>query len=78
MKGLKFWTTAIATLALLVVPATALAKGRDRNHDRISDKWEAKHHLSTRVNVARQDPDRDGLTNLSEFRHGTDPNNADT
>ena len=28
--------------------------------------------------VAQEDPDRDGLTNLDEFKAGTDPNNPDT
>jgi hypothetical protein len=78
MKAFKLFLAAAAALALLAVPASALAKRGDRNHDRIPDKWERKHHLSTRVNVARKDPDRDGLSNLSEFRHGTDPRDADT
>jgi hypothetical protein len=78
MKGLKLVAAAIAALALLALPGGALAKSRDRNHDRIPDKWEKRHHLSTRVNVARKDPDHDGLSNLAEFRHGTDPRDADT
>jgi uncharacterized membrane protein YgcG len=78
MKAFKLFLAAAVALALVAVPASALAKRGDRNHDRIPDKWERKHHLSTRVNVARKDPDRDGLSNLSEFRHGTDPRDADT
>ncbi|MFL5895067.1 MAG: hypothetical protein ACJ76Z_08130 [Thermoleophilaceae bacterium] len=78
MKALKGLMTLIAALALLALPAGAIAKSRDRNHDRIPDKWEKRHNLSTRVNVARKDPDKDGLSNLSEFRHGTDPRAADT
>jgi Bacterial TSP3 repeat len=77
MRPMKTVLAAAIAAALLVVPAGALAK-RDRNHDRIPDKWEMRHHLSTRVNVARQDPDHDGLSNLSEFRHGTNPRKADT
>lgn len=42
------------------------------------DKWEKKHHLNPRANDARKDPDHDGLSNLSEFRHHTDPQKADT
>jgi len=69
----------IALLAVLVtalIPGTALA--RDRNHDGISDRWEAKHHLSTKHNVAHRDPDRDHASNLAEFRHHTNPRDADT
>ena len=78
MRLIKGLITAAIAMALLAVPAGALAKRSDRNHDRIPDKWERAHHLSTRVNVARRDPDKDGLTNLSEFRHNTDPQSADT
>src|SRR4051794_16371257 len=70
-------TVAIAA-ALLVVPAGALAKSRDRDHDRMPDKWEKKHHLNVHANDARKDADRDHLSNLSEFRHHTDPQKADT
>ena len=63
--------------ALLMVPAGALAK-RDRDHDRMPDKWEKRHHLNVHANDARRDPDGDHLSNLSEFRHHTDPQKADT
>ena len=63
-------------LAALMFPAGALA--RDRNHDGIPDRWEARHHLSTTRNVAHRDPDRDGLDNRAEFRDQTDPRDADT
>jgi hypothetical protein len=71
---------AIALVALLV-PSVAFARsghGRDRDHDRMADKWEKRHHLNVRANDARRDPDRDHLSNLSEFRHHTDPRDADT
>lgn len=64
--------------SLMVLPAGALAKGRDRDHDRMPDKWEKKHHLNVRANDARRDPDKDHLSNLSEFRNHTDPQSADT
>jgi hypothetical protein len=70
-------TVAIAA-ALLVVPTGALATSRDRDHDRMPDKWEKKHHLNVHAKDARKDADRDGLSNLSEFRHHTDPQDADT
>jgi hypothetical protein len=78
MKLFKALTTAVITAALLVVPAGALAKDRDRDHDGMPDKWEKAHHLNFRVKDARKDPDRDHLSNLSEFRHHTNPHKADT
>ena len=64
--------------ALLVLPAGALAKSRDRDHDRMPDKWEKSHHLNVRANDARKDPDRDHVSNLAEYQRGTDPRDADT
>jgi hypothetical protein len=78
MRLIKGLITAAIAMALFAMPAAALAKRGDRNHDRIPDKWEKRHHLSTRANVARRDPDKDGLNTLGEFRHGTDPRDADT
>src|SRR4051794_24975825 len=78
MKPIKAVLIAAITAALLVVPAAALAKRGDRDHDRMSDKWERKHHLNPRAKDARKDPDKDHLSNLSEFRHHTDPRDADT
>ncbi|HEX4719799.1 MAG TPA: hypothetical protein VH300_14835 [Thermoleophilaceae bacterium] len=69
---------AAITASLLVIPAGALAKSRDRDHDGMPDKWERKHHLNVHANDARRDPDRDHVSNLSEFRHGTNPRKADT
>src|SRR4051812_9726712 len=78
MRLIKWLTTAAIAGALLPIPAAALAKGRDRDHDRMPDKWEKKHHLNVHANDARKDADRDHLSNLSEFRHHTDPRKADT
>jgi hypothetical protein len=78
MKLLKGLIAAAITAALLVIPVGALAKSRDRDHDRMPDKWEKKHHLNVHAKDARKDPDRDHLSNLSEFRHQTDPQQADT
>lgn len=64
--------------ALLAVPGAAMAKSRDRDHDKLPDKWEKKFHLSTHKKNAKGDPDRDGLNNLGEFRSGTNPRRADT
>ncbi len=64
--------------ALLAVPGAAMAKSRDRDHDKLPDKWEKKFHLSTHKKNAKGDPDHDGLNNLGEFRSGTNPRAADT
>lgn len=61
---------------LFALPGAAMA--RDRNHDRISDRWERHHHLSLQVRQTRHDQDKDGLKNLGEFRNRTNPRNADT
>ena len=65
-------------LLALALPGTAGAKARDRNHDRIPDRWEKRHHLSTKVNQARHDQDRDHLRNRAEFLAGTNPRDRDS
>src|SRR5689334_2140989 len=67
---------AVGMLALLATPSQARFK--DRNHDRIPDKWERHYHLSLRVNQARRDQDHDGLKNLAEFRAQDNPRDADS
>jgi hypothetical protein len=66
----------LAAAALLTLAAPAMA--RDRNHDRIPDRWERAHHLSLHVNQARRDQDRDGLRNRGEFKARTNPRDADS
>ena len=68
----------VGLIALVALPAAAGARMRDRDHDRMSDRWEQKHGLNTRKNDARGDADRDGLRNITEFRSHTDPRDADT
>jgi hypothetical protein len=67
---------ALGALALLALPGLAAAK--DRNHDRIPDRWEKRHHLSLGVNQAHRDQDRDHLRNMGEFRAGDNPRDRDT
>ncbi|MGI9081199.1 MAG: Midasin [Thermoleophilaceae bacterium] len=67
---------AVTLLALLLVPASAQARDRDR--DKLPDRWEKRFHISTQTKSARQDPDRDGLSNLGEFRSKTNPRRKDT
>ena len=66
----------LALAGMLLVTGSASAK--DRNHDRIPDRWEKRHHLSLHHNQARRDQDRDGLKNRAEFRAGTNPRDDDS
>jgi hypothetical protein len=68
--------TALGSLLILALPAAAAAK--DRNHDRIPDRWERNHHLSLNVNQAGRDQDRDHLRNRDEFLAGDNPRDADS
>jgi hypothetical protein len=67
---------ALGTLALLAMPSLAAAK--DRNHDRIPDRWEKRHKLSLKSNQARLDQDSDHLRNRAEFLAGDDPRDHDS
>jgi hypothetical protein len=78
VRKIKLLLFGVVLAALLAVPAAAMAKSHDRNHDGIPDKWEKKFGLSTRHNSALADPDHDGLNNLGEFRAHTNPRKADT
>ena len=66
----------VAATIALALPAVAAAK--DRDHDHMPDRWEAKYGLNTHKNDARGDKDRDGLRNLAEYRAHTNPRKADT
>lgn len=67
---------ALGAVAVLALPALAAAK--DRNHDRIPDRWENRHGLSLNVDQARRDQDRDSLQNRAEFLAGDNPRDADS
>jgi hypothetical protein len=47
----------------------------DTDGDGIPDNWENAHMLNPSVNDANIDSDGDGMTNLQEFKAGTDPKN---
>jgi hypothetical protein len=67
---------ALGALALLALPSIAAAK--DRNHDKIPDRWEKRHHLSLTVQQSGRDQDRDHLDNRGEFRVGDNPRDRDS
>jgi hypothetical protein len=74
--GMTCIALALGALAVLAMPGLAAAK--DRNHDRIPDRWEKRHRLSLRTNQARLDQDRDHLRNRAEFLAGDDPRDHDS
>src|SRR4249919_1557961 len=74
----SLFAAALAALAVLALPSMAAAKHRDRNHDRIPDRWEKRHHLSLAVNQAGRDQDGDQLRNRGEFLAGDDPRDRDS
>jgi type VI protein secretion system component Hcp len=45
----------------------------DMDRDGMPDAWESYYGLSTNTNNATNDGDRDGLTDLQEFKLGTNP-----
>ena len=67
---------ALAIAASMALAGSALAK--DRNHDRIPDRWEKAHHLSLKVKQGARDQDHDGLKNRGEWRARRDPRDDDT
>jgi hypothetical protein len=71
-----FMAAALGALTMLALPGIAAAK--DRNHDRIPDRWEKRHRLSLKVKQTHRDQDRDHLRNRAEFLAGDDPRDADS
>jgi hypothetical protein len=69
---------AFAVIAILALAIAGPAAAKDRNHDKIPDKWEKKYNLSLKTNQARKDQDKDGARNKAEFRAKTNPRSADT
>jgi len=54
-----------------------LVMARDNDHDAMSDRWEARYGLDLDRDDSTEDPDSDGLNNLTEFRYRTNPQVAD-
>jgi hypothetical protein len=62
-------------LAALVLASPASARGRDSDHDGLSNRLEHRHH----TNPHRKDTDRDGLKDGAEVhRYHTNPRRKDT
>ncbi len=74
---LRWLVLPVVAFAYLAATVSASAF-RDRDHDRLPDRWERKHHLSTSAPSARHDPDGDHLRNRRELRLGTHPRRPDT
>ena len=80
MRG-KLRTLSLAAAGALVLLLAALggtAVAKDRNHDRIPDKWEKRFHLSLNRDQSNRDSDRDRVDNLNEFQEGTNPRDRDS
>ena len=66
----------IAVVALFAMPAAASTG--DRDNDGMPNTWETNNDLSPDSPNAGGDPDRDGLSNLEEYRVRTKPRTEDT
>ena len=60
------------TFLMITVLSCGLCHGIDRNGDGLDDQWQLRHGISD----ANADFDQDGLSELAEYRFGTDPKNA--
>ena len=82
MSSRRTRSTLMALLAgavgILMLSLPGIAAAKDRNHDRIPDRWEKRHGLSVKVNQAHRDQDRDKLVNRKEFQAGDDPLDPDS
>src|SRR3954464_7680908 len=68
----------IAALGVAALMLPSIAAAKDRNHDRIPDRWEKRHGLSLQKNQAKRNQDKDGLVNRQEFKAGDDPLDPDS
>jgi hypothetical protein len=72
------WIAGAMVALAVVLAGSATATAKDRNRDRISDRWEKRFHLSLKVDQANKDQDRDKVDNLNEFQEGTSPRDKDS
>ena len=76
-KG-RLWIVLASLVALVAISAPATAAAKDRNRDRIPDRWERSYGLSLKVDQRKFDQDGDGLRNRGEWLAGLSPRNPDT
>ena len=50
----------------------------DSDNDGLPDEFERLHNLKLDLADADEDPDKDGMANIEEFRAGTDPNSTNS
>ena len=67
----------LAASAVLSMSAQA-ATVRDSDGDGMPNRWEVAHGLNAHKANARADKDKDGLRNLGEYKHDTDPADEDS
>jgi hypothetical protein len=73
----KTVVVSVVALVCLAGPIT-WAVARDRDNDKLPDRWERRHGLSTHKKSGRGDPDHDKLRNRREHRLRLNPRRADT
>jgi len=49
----------------------------DYDNDKMPDSWEKKYDLNHEVDDANEDLDEDGISNLDEYKQGTDPSSEE-
>jgi len=67
-----------AVFALVMFSLPGVASAKDRNRDRIPDRWEKQHRLFLKKDQRKFDQDRDGLKNRGEWLAGTSPRDRDS
>ena len=71
--------SAVTALLLAGIGAPAVAAGRDTDRDGIPNRWEKSHGMNPlRAADAKADFDRDALSNVAEYRHGSALRDEDT
>ena len=72
----RFWASNSVGVAW-ASDSRSLITGPDTDHDGMDDAWE-RANFGDLTHDGTADGDADGLTDLEEFQHGTDPANWDT
>jgi hypothetical protein len=67
----------VAALFCVAFAPSALA-ARDSDGDGMPNRWERSHGLAVHKANAGGNPDRDGLSNLREYKNGSHPKKEDT